>query len=111
MSVVGPGGMGKTRLVTEAALEWDETDVVFVRLESLSDHREVAPTVLNALGGETRGNPTESVIAHLSQSEPTLVVLDNAEHVIDTTAALVTEVTTSTETTVLVTGATKHPRR
>lgn len=103
VSVVGPGGMGKTRLVTEAARAWDETDVVFVRLESLSDHREVAPAVLNALGGETRGNPTESVIAHLSRSEPTLVVLDNAEHVIDTTAALVTEVTGSTEATVLVT--------
>lgn len=103
VSVVGPGGMGKTRLVTEAARAWEETDIVFVRLESLSDHREVAPAVLNALGGETRGNPTESVIAHLSRSGPTLVVLDNAEHVIDTTAALVTEVTSSTEATVLVT--------
>lgn len=103
VSVVGPGGMGKTRLVTEAARARDETDVVFVRLESLSDHREVAPAVLNALGGETRGNPTESVIAHLTRSVPSLLVLDNAEHVIDTTAALVTEVSSSTATTVLIT--------
>lgn len=103
VTLVGPGGMGKTRLALEAAAAWEDSELVFVRLESLRDDREVAPAVLRAISGETRGNPTESVIAKLSQMDPTLLILDNAEHLIDTTADLVIEVMTSTDTTVLVT--------
>ena len=103
VSVVGPGGMGKTRVAIEVAGEWAATPVAFVRLESLRDDREVAPTVLNAIGGETRGDPSESVVAQLSRGQRRLLVLDNVEHVIEATAALVSELVTSTETIVLVT--------
>lgn len=103
VTVVGPGGMGKTRLAIEVAGTWDDSRVIFVRLESLRDDREVAPTVLHAVGGETRGNPTESVVAQLSRMPATLLVLDNVEHVIDTTADLVTDLLRSTDVGVLVT--------
>jgi len=103
VSVVGPGGMGKTRVALEAIGQWTSTPVALVRLESLLDDREVAPTVLNAIGGETRGDPAESIVAQLSRGQPRLVVLDNVEHVIEATAALVSDLVTATDTIVLVT--------
>lgn len=103
VTIVGPGGMGKTRLAMELARAWEETDVVMARLDSLRDDREVAPAVLNALGGETRGEITDSIIAHLARSEPTMLILDNVEHVIEAGASLVASVLSATETRVLVT--------
>jgi predicted ATPase/DNA-binding SARP family transcriptional activator len=103
VSVVGSGGMGKTRVAIEVVSDWTSTPVAFVRLESLRDDREVAPTVLNAIGGETRGDPVESIVAQLSRGQPRLIVLDNVEHVIEATAVLVSELVMSTDTKVLVT--------
>lgn len=101
VTIVGPGGMGKTRLALEVASA--RAEVVFVRLESLGDDREVAATVLHAIGGETRGDPTESVIAQLSRMGTSLVVLDNVEHVIDATASLASEAVATTDVSILVT--------
>lgn len=103
VTVVGPPGMGKTRMAVEVLSATTPAPVAFVRLESLSEDWEVAPTVLSALGGETRGDPTESIVTQMGRSEPRLLALDNAEHVLDGAAALVSALLQSTDTRVLVT--------
>lgn len=103
VTVVGPPGMGKTRIAVEVLSGMKPGPAAFVRLESLREDREVAPTVLSALRGETRGDPTESIVTQLRRGEPRLLALDNAEHVIDGTADLVSAVLQSTDTRVLVT--------
>lgn len=103
VTIVGPGGMGKTRLAIELAASADTPLPVLVRLDALRDHHDVAPAVLQTLGGETRGEPVESVVAHLSRADPVLLVLDSAERVIESAATLVAEIVRSTDTHVLTT--------
>lgn len=103
VSVVGPPGMGKTRIAVEVLSVMTPPPVAFVRLESLRDDREVAPAVLRAVGGETRGDPTESIVTQLARGGPGLLALDNAEHVIDGAAELVSALLQSTDTQILVT--------
>lgn len=102
VTVTGPGGMGKSRVAIETLRDWQETDVVVVRLASLRDDLEAGPAVLNAVGGEARGDPVDAVVARLTR-EPALLLLDNAEHVIEGTAQLASQVLTRTESRMLVT--------
>ncbi|MFI6320657.1 BTAD domain-containing putative transcriptional regulator [Nonomuraea sp. NPDC050556] len=86
VTIVGPGGTGKTRLSVEAA-----PDGVFV---DLSAGDQVAPAVLGALGVRDGGlqsfhseDPVDRLVAALADQD-VLLVLDNCEHVIDAAAAL-----------------------
>jgi predicted ATPase/DNA-binding SARP family transcriptional activator len=92
VTLIGPGGVGKTRLVIEAChLLADRFDnVVFCDL-SMASSESVIDVVIEAVGIETRagqeaGERLEAVLRH----ERCLLVLDNCEHVIDA-AATVTE--------------------
>jgi len=92
VSLVGPGGCGKTRLAIEAGQRTKlvpQESVFFVDLSGLSDPALVPGTVLRALGlGEAPGRgPLESLIARLSKRD-VLLLLDNCEHLIDACAAL-----------------------
>src|SRR5215213_7659335 len=79
------GGTGKTRLALEvarsAAARFPD-GVFFVPLASLADPELVVPTLASALGvGETAGTPLGQLIADRIADRPTLVLLDNVEHV------------------------------
>ncbi len=92
VSLVGPGGCGKTRLAIEVGRRTalvPPGSVFFVDLSSLSDPGLVPDTVLRALGlREVPGEgPLEILIARLAQRD-LLVLLDNCEHLIDACAAL-----------------------
>jgi predicted ATPase/DNA-binding CsgD family transcriptional regulator len=92
VSLVGPGGCGKTRLAIEVGQRTKlvpPEGVFFVDLSGLSDPALVPSTVLRTLGlGEAPGQgPLESLVARLSERD-VLVVLDNCEHLIDACAAL-----------------------
>jgi len=92
VSLVGPGGCGKTRLAIEVGQRTTVVppgSVFFVDLSGLSDPRLVPGTVLRALGlWETQnGGPLESLTTQLSERD-LLVLLDNCEHLIDACAAL-----------------------
>ncbi|HEU5265626.1 MAG TPA: AAA family ATPase, partial [Jatrophihabitans sp.] len=92
VSLVGPGGSGKTRLATELAHDLDDRDpggVTWVDLAPLTNPATVPRAVANALDvREAPGQPLlDSVIAHLG-NEPHLIVLDNCEHLLPDCAEL-----------------------
>ncbi|MEQ7004891.1 BTAD domain-containing putative transcriptional regulator [Actinopolymorpha sp. B17G11] len=98
-SIVGPGGLGKTRLAYVVGREAEQRVVHAVALAGLTAAADVAGEVASALGvGESR----RTTISHLSRAQdvvtgivealgpdPALLVLDNCEHVIGGVARLV----------------------
>ncbi|MGB3328774.1 MAG: AAA family ATPase, partial [Thermomicrobiales bacterium] len=87
VSLVGPGGVGKTRLaiaVIERLARDRDAPIHLVLLSSLRDASEVLPAIAVAL--DIRGNDAgilrQQVIARLQES-PSVLVLDNMEHVRD----------------------------
>ena len=92
ITLLGPGGIGKTRLALAAAriAQPDLGDGAwFVELSDITSSADVARTVAETL--DVRGSPgrslTESITRAL-QRRRALLVLDNCEHVIDGAAEL-----------------------
>jgi predicted ATPase/serine/threonine protein kinase/Tfp pilus assembly protein PilF len=94
VTVVGPGGMGKTRLALQAtrqALERFPDGAWFADLAPLSDPALVATSVASALGvRESPGLPLLDALCGYSQTKRLLVVLDNCEHLAATCSELAT---------------------
>ncbi|WIM99217.1 BTAD domain-containing putative transcriptional regulator [Actinoplanes oblitus] len=87
VSVVGAGGLGKTRLAQAVARRAAHRLVYLVELAGVTRDAEVAGAVATALGlGGTAG---AAGIAAALEPGPALLVLDNCEQVIDGVAALV----------------------
>jgi len=85
-TLTGPGGTGKTRLAVEVAR--GSPGAVFVdlaRTASLFDE-----TVAEAFGIRYDGGALADAVAAVLADEPTLVVLDNCEHLLDRCAELAT---------------------
>lgn len=87
LTLVGPGGIGKTRLATEAA--WQQLDafidgVYFVQLAPVIKSGLIANTIADTLNIQVQGYQSieEAVIQHLKARE-VLLVLDNFEHLLD----------------------------
>jgi predicted ATPase/DNA-binding winged helix-turn-helix (wHTH) protein len=91
VSVVGPGGMGKTTVavsVAHALLGEFGDAVYFVDLGTITDETLVASTVAAALGvfGQTQ-DPLPGLMAFL-EGRRLLLVLDSCEHLIEAVASL-----------------------
>ncbi len=87
VTLTGRGGVGKTSLALRAATEvLDEHPggVWLVRLASVSSPREVLAAVASTVGAEGKSfdSPLDALIAHLRVRGPTLLVLDNMEHLL-----------------------------
>jgi predicted ATPase/DNA-binding CsgD family transcriptional regulator len=100
LTLTGPGGVGKTRLVLALAAELASsfTDgAIFVPLAPLSRHELVASTIAQALGlrGNDAGTGSAALIEALRERE-VLLVLDNFEQVMPA-AALVGELLTAAQ--------------
>jgi predicted ATPase len=91
VSIVGPGGIGKTTVavsVAHALVREFSGAVAFVDLASIEDPRLVAGAVASTLGLAVHMNdPIPNLIAFLDQKR-ILLVLDSCEHVIESAAAL-----------------------
>src|ERR1700722_12996199 len=91
VTVVGPGGIGKTTValaVAERMIADYEHGVWLVDLAPLGDPRLVPSTVATVLGLEVHTkNPLSGLIAALWDRRM-LLLLDNCEHVIDAAAGL-----------------------
>ncbi|MBV9647729.1 MAG: tetratricopeptide repeat protein [Candidatus Eremiobacteraeota bacterium] len=87
VTVIGTGGMGKTRLalrVAANASERFEGGVWFVTLAAVGESRLV-PTVIAEVLGVASGaahDPVDKICAHIGDQRY-LLLLDNAEHLID----------------------------
>nr|WP_231134427.1 BTAD domain-containing putative transcriptional regulator [Motilibacter deserti] len=89
VTLVGPGGSGKTRLSLEALrrAELGTAQPTLVELAELQDPGLVAAAVAQALDISTREGDVEPLVASLA-GRRALLLLDNAEHVIDAVAQL-----------------------
>src|SRR5471030_3550125 len=91
VTIVGPGGVGKTTValaVAERMMASYEHGVWLIDLAPISDPRLVPSTVAAVLGLENRtDNPIHGLVAKLKDSR-LLLLFDNCEHVIDAVAAL-----------------------
>lgn len=85
-TLVGPGGIGKTRLalrVAERVQHHFADGVFFVDLAAVTDVDLVMPAIGATLGLSESDDPAASLAEHLSDRN-LLLVLDNLEQVIDT---------------------------
>ena len=99
-SILGPGGLGKTRLAHLLGREAEQPVVHFVELVGVSSPEDVVGEVGSALGVRDsvsgrrvltpdQRNDVRARIAQLLDQAPTLLILDNCEHVIEAVADLV----------------------
>ncbi|MEO3860289.1 BTAD domain-containing putative transcriptional regulator [Acrocarpospora sp. B8E8] len=88
VTLVGPGGIGKTRLALAAA-QLSDGAAWLVELADIASPGDVPRLVADTLEvKESSGRTlTQSIVAAL-RSRPALLVLDNCEHVIDGAAGL-----------------------
>jgi len=106
VTLTGPAGAGKSRLAIEIARAAEaQGRVVYVDLGALDSPHLVAAAVASALG--VSAPPDEDVIdlvaAHVAE-QPTMVVLDTCEHVLDGASGLASRIVrTSASSRVLAT--------
>jgi predicted ATPase/DNA-binding XRE family transcriptional regulator len=87
MTLIGPGGVGKTRLALEVAraiADESACRVLFAGLAAVRNSAFVAPAIAEALGvldDTALDLPRRARLA--CENQPTLLVLDNFEHVLD----------------------------
>ncbi|SDP95515.1 Predicted ATPase [Actinopolyspora xinjiangensis] len=96
VTLFGPGGSGKTRLATEGASRITTQRVLFVELAPVRDGHALSSAVLTGLGVRQapridHGQPGDDSLPRLVEtlaSEPTLLILDNCEHLVTPAAQL-----------------------
>ena len=92
VTLVGPGGVGKTRLALRSATDLNRgiaNGAWLVELEGLRDSELVTKAVMTSLGlrDESSRWPVSRLIDYVA-SKQLLFVLDNCEHLIDASAVL-----------------------
>ncbi len=92
VSVVGPGGIGKTTVAIAVAhalaSDFGNENVFFVDLGSLADEADAASAVAAAVGCSVQGFVPDHAIPAFLADKRGMLILDSCEHVIDTIAPL-----------------------
>jgi predicted ATPase/DNA-binding winged helix-turn-helix (wHTH) protein len=95
VTVTGAGGVGKSQLAQQIlhAQRGDHPDgVAWVELAGVADGAQVAETIARALGVQLGGGKAENALTSALAPLVMLIGLDNAEHVVDEVARLVTAI-------------------
>ncbi len=87
VTILGPGGIGKTRLALELAgtqLDTYQHGVYFVPLAPLSDPANIVPTIASMLDFQHYGDkdPKEQLFDYLREKKM-LLLMDNFEHLVE----------------------------
>jgi predicted ATPase len=87
LTLLGPGGTGKTRVGLQVAAELVddfEDGVFFVPIAAITDPTLVAPTIARVLGlSEGGAQPPEDLLEGFLRDRQTLLLLDNLEQVLE----------------------------
>ena len=100
VTLLGPGGIGKTPIalaVARAAAEEFGGKVHFVDLESLTDPYHVIGAVATSLGFALKSKESSLELIDFVRSRKLLVILDSCEHVIEAVASLAEQFYQQTE--------------
>ncbi len=89
VTLVGPAGVGKTSLAREAVPAWNGP-AVWADLAQLTDASQLPATLARAAGATTGDGDPHRMAVEALQGPQQLLVLDNAEHLVDACAQLVT---------------------
>jgi predicted ATPase/class 3 adenylate cyclase len=93
LTLIGPGGTGKTRLGLQLAadlLPLYDDGVWVVELAPLSDPALVLQTVATVFGvREQQGMPVQELLIDFLRDKQILLIVDNCEHLIETCAMLI----------------------
>jgi len=94
VTIIGPGGVGKTTVAVAVAHEMGaafDGQVLFIDLSALGDDSLVAPAIATSLGMSVRTNNVVPALIDRLQERPTLIILDCCEHLIDGASAVAEE--------------------
>ena len=96
MTITGPGGAGKSTLALALARRFQadggkatDTEVILAELAPVRDDAGVTRAVAEAAGVQGEGAVETATLAVNLGPRPVLLVLDNCEHLLDASAALV----------------------
>jgi predicted ATPase/class 3 adenylate cyclase len=107
VTLVGPGGVGKTRLAIATAAQLAERfadRARFVALGSVSEPRELASAIARALGAPIReGEPSKTSLLRFLADRHLLLVLDNFEQLVQGAPLIGELLAASPELTVMIT--------
>jgi non-specific serine/threonine protein kinase len=107
VTLTGPGGVGKTRLAFTAGIQFEAASgqrIFVVDLSSINDPDLVLLAIAQSVGVRETGNePIEVRVAEALNSESSLLVLDNFEHLIEAATLLPSLLVSCPSLSVLVT--------
>lgn len=105
LTLIGPGGIGKTRLALEAARQCTIFDSVhFVPLQPLTSPDFMLPAIADSLQFATYGSqPLKDQLLSYLEKKKLLLVIDNFEHLLDGVDLLSEILTAAAEIKILVT--------
>ena len=107
VTLVGAGGVGKTRLALHVAanLEQEFADgVAFVALAPISHHEQVSASIAQAVGVRELGSrPLIEAVADRLREQELLLLIDNFEHVLEAAPIVAALLTACPRLTALVT--------
>lgn len=106
LTLIGPGGMGKTRLALEVArtrLDHYADGVFFISLAPLTSAAALVPAIITALELDLPGATAEKSLLHFLRSKQMLLIFDNVEHLPNAVSTVITLVEESPGVQMMVT--------